>query len=74
MTVSLTQLNGYEGPIDIEVKGLPPGVTASAATILPGQTSTIVALSAVRTHPRIRRLFRFRSSVTPDSMAARWYG
>ena len=33
LTVSADRLQGYEGPIEIEVKGLPPGVTASAAKI-----------------------------------------
>jgi hypothetical protein len=37
---------GYEGPIEIQVRGLPQGVTASRATIPAGQTSTIVVLSA----------------------------
>ena len=39
-------MRDYEGPIEIEVKGLPQGVSASPATILPGQTSTVVVLSA----------------------------
>jgi hypothetical protein len=44
--VSLDDVRGFDGPIDIEVKGLPPGVTASSATIPPGQISTLVVLSA----------------------------
>jgi hypothetical protein len=35
----------------MEVKGLPSGVTASPATILPGQTSTVVVLSAAADAP-----------------------
>ncbi len=46
VTVSLAEIRNYEGPIEIEVKGLPPGVSASPATIEPGQTSTVVVLSA----------------------------
>ncbi|HXJ92420.1 MAG TPA: PPC domain-containing protein [Terriglobia bacterium] len=48
VTVSADRLEGYEGPIRIEVKGLPRGVTASAATIPEGQNSTVVVLSAGR--------------------------
>jgi hypothetical protein len=46
VTVSLVEMRDYEGPIEIEVKGLPQGVSASPATIFPGQTSTVVVLSA----------------------------
>ena len=46
LTVSADRLQGYEGPIEIEVKGLPPGVTASAAKISAGEDSTVVVLSA----------------------------
>jgi hypothetical protein len=37
---------GFEGAIEIEVKGLPQGVTASPATVVAGQDSTVVVLSA----------------------------
>lgn len=46
VTVSLVERRDYEGPIEIEVKGLPQGVSAGPATILPGQISTVVVLSA----------------------------
>jgi hypothetical protein len=46
VTVSADRLEGYEGPIRVEVKGLPRGVSASAATIPEGQNSTVVVLSA----------------------------
>lgn len=46
VTVSVAEMRDYEGPIEIEVKGLPQGVSASPATILPGRTSTVVVLSA----------------------------
>ena len=46
MTVSVVARRGELGPIGIEVKGLPKGVTASAATIEPGQDSTVVVLTA----------------------------
>jgi hypothetical protein len=46
VTVSLDAIRNYDGPIEIEVKGLPPGVTASQAAILPGQNSAVVVLSA----------------------------
>ena len=44
--VSVAEIRNYEGPIEIEVKGLPQGVSASPATILPGQTSAVIVLSA----------------------------
>jgi hypothetical protein len=46
LTVSADRLQGYDGPIEIEVKGLPPGVTASAAKISAREDSTVVVLSA----------------------------
>jgi hypothetical protein len=46
VTVSANRLEGYEGPIEIEVKGLPKGVTASPATIPAEQASTVVLLKA----------------------------
>ena len=46
VTVSLDMIRGFDGPIDVEVKGLPRGVSASKATILPGQISTVVVLTA----------------------------
>jgi hypothetical protein len=46
VTVSLDAIRGFNGPVEIQVKGLPKGVSASGATILPGQISTIVLLSA----------------------------
>ncbi len=44
--VSIAQIRDYEGPIEVEVKGLPQGITAKSATIPPGQKSTVVVLSA----------------------------
>jgi len=46
MTVSVNRLQGYQGPIEIEVKGLPRGLTASKAEIAAGEDSTVVVLSA----------------------------
>ncbi len=37
---------GYQGPIEVQVKGLPQGMTATAATIASGQDSTVVILVA----------------------------
>ncbi len=51
LRVTANRTLGYDGPIDIEVKGLPPSVTASAATILPGQDSTVVLLKASEDAP-----------------------
>ncbi len=46
VTVSLDMIRGFDGPIEVEVKGLPRGVAASKAKILPGQISTAVVLTA----------------------------
>ncbi len=46
ITVKADRLPGYEGPIEIQVQDLPPGVSASRAFIPAGQTATVVVLSA----------------------------
>jgi hypothetical protein len=46
VTVSLDSIRGLDGPIEIAVQGLPKGVSASTAVIPPGQSSTVVVLSA----------------------------
>jgi hypothetical protein len=46
ISVRADRLPGYEGPIEIQVQGLPTGVIAGRATIPAGQTSTVVVLSA----------------------------
>jgi hypothetical protein len=46
LNVSVIARRGEEGPIEIEMKGLPAGVSASPATIFPGQDSTVVVLTA----------------------------
>ncbi|MFZ0745473.1 MAG: hypothetical protein WAM85_13765 [Terracidiphilus sp.] len=44
--VALDSIRGFDGPVDIEAKGLPRGVSASKASILPGQMSTMLVLTA----------------------------
>lgn len=46
VTVSLDSISGIEGPIEIEAKGLPQGVSATEVKILPGQTSATIVLTA----------------------------
>ena len=46
LTVSVNRLQGYEGPVEINVKGLPAGVTAGPAKISAGEDSTVIVLSA----------------------------
>ena len=46
VTVSLDSIRGFDGPIEIAVHGLPSGISASAATIAAGQTSTVLVLTA----------------------------
>jgi hypothetical protein len=56
VTVSVVATRNFDGPIEIQTSGLPQGVSASPATIAPGQDSTVVVLSAdpeasMDTHP-----------------------
>jgi len=51
VTVSVNRLQGYQGPIEIEVKGLPKGITASEAQIPAEEDSTVVVLSAASDFP-----------------------
>jgi hypothetical protein len=51
VTVSVETIRGFDGPIEIGVKGLPKGVTATPATIFPGQISTILLLSGAADAP-----------------------
>jgi hypothetical protein len=51
VTVSANRLQGYEGPIRVEVEGLPHGVTASSANIPGGQDSTVAILTAAPDTP-----------------------
>ncbi len=46
VTVSLDAIRGFEGPIEVTVKGLPHAVTAGPAIIAAGQTSTVLVLTA----------------------------
>jgi hypothetical protein len=46
VVVTANRTLGYEGPIGVEVKGLPKGVRASPATIPAGQDSAVVVLTA----------------------------
>jgi hypothetical protein len=51
VTVSVNRLQGYKGPIEIEVKGLPKGVTASKAEISAEEDTTVLVFSAARDLP-----------------------
>ncbi|MBY0229045.1 MAG: PPC domain-containing protein [Gemmataceae bacterium] len=44
--VKLTRTGGFDGPVTVEAKGLPPGVTASECVIQPGQAQGLIVLSA----------------------------
>jgi hypothetical protein len=44
--VQVNRINGFAGPVRIDVKGLPPGVTASPLTIPAAMTQGLVVLSA----------------------------
>jgi hypothetical protein len=46
LTVSCVRLDGFAGAIQVSLENLPPGLTAPASVIAPGQTATTVLLSA----------------------------
>jgi hypothetical protein len=50
--VHVTRLNGFTGPVRVEVKGLPKGVTASPLTIPATMTQGVVVLTAAQDAPR----------------------
>ena len=60
LTISADRYLGYDGPIEIEMKGLPKGVTATPATIPEGQDSTVVILEAVADAPELHGLAPFQ--------------
>ncbi len=50
--VHVTRLNGFDGPVRVEVKGLPKGVTVSAPTIPATMTQGLIVLTATADAPR----------------------
>jgi hypothetical protein len=46
LVVSAYRRDGFNGPIDVRVTGLPAGFEASAGTIVPGETEVSLVLSA----------------------------
>jgi hypothetical protein len=46
VTITALRLDDFNGPIDVEIKDLPPGLTATRAAIAPGQVTTTLLLSA----------------------------
>jgi hypothetical protein len=49
--VTVNRVNGFTGPVDVEVRGLPPGVTASPLTVAPSLTQGVVVLTAAKDAP-----------------------
>ncbi len=61
LTVRVDRYLGYDGPIEIEVKGLPKGVTAATpATIPAGQDSAVIILEGAADAPELRAPAPFR--------------
>ena len=46
LTVLVERRDGFDGPIDLAVEGLPPGVTSAGAVVGPGQTRAMLVLAA----------------------------
>ncbi len=49
--VQVTRINGFAGPVTIDVKGLPRGVAVNQLTIPPGQAQGLLVLSAANDAP-----------------------
>ena len=49
MTVTADRRDGFDGPIDVELRGLPPGLTATAGRIPAGADTTVLMLAPRRT-------------------------
>ena len=46
VTATVERRDGFEGPIDVELQGLPPGLTATTARIAPGAFTTVIMVAA----------------------------
>jgi hypothetical protein len=44
--VSVERIDGFDGPVEVEATGLPPGLTATRATVPAGATAAALTLSA----------------------------
>jgi hypothetical protein len=62
--VQLTRTGGFDGPVKVDVKGLPRGVTVNALTIQPGQTQGLLVLSAAADAPRGAALVEVTATAT----------
>src|SRR4051794_37265633 len=51
--VQILRLDGFDGPVDVEAGGLPPGVVATPARIEPGAYSADLLLTADATAPAL---------------------
>ena len=48
LRITAARLDGFDGPIEVEVRDLPVGIRATRSTIFPGQDSTAIVLEADR--------------------------
>ncbi len=46
VTVTASRMDGFDGPIDVAIADLPPGLQATQGVIRPGQVSTTLTLAA----------------------------
>ena len=51
VTVNVRRIDGFEGPIDLRVEGLPPGINATPSRVEPGHFSADLLLSASEDAP-----------------------
>ncbi|MDQ3652776.1 MAG: PPC domain-containing protein [Acidobacteriota bacterium] len=46
VTVTAHRIDGFDGPINVTLEGLPAGLTATAGTILPGHHTTVLSITS----------------------------
>lgn len=46
INIGLRRIDGFDGPVDIALEGLPPGITATPCRVEPGQSSAEILLMA----------------------------
>lgn len=70
LEVVAVRRDGFDGPIELVLDGLPEGVTASGLTIPPGQTRGIVLVTADQNAPRALTFANFiaRASIAGQSV------
>ncbi len=76
VTVTADRQDGFDGPIDVELRDLPAGLTATSGRIGPGAVTTVLMLAAdedaafERQNATLPSMFRSGGSASGDARAA----